>query len=69
MKARKFIYVKEFKGFPTQENFQLVEEELEAVKDGEVLIKAEYLSVDPYMRSFMLRFQPPALMVGGQIAE
>jgi NADPH-dependent curcumin reductase CurA len=63
------MYVKEFKGFPTTENFQLVEEELEALKDDNVIIKALYLSVDPYMRAFMLRFQPPEQMVGGQIAE
>lgn len=69
MKTRKFLYVKEFRGFPSLENFQLVEEELEPLKDGEILAKALYLSVDPYMRSFMLRFKPPALMVGGQIAE
>lgn len=69
MKSQKFLYVKEFRGFPTLENFRLVEEELEALKDGEILAKALFLTVDPYMRSFMLRFPPPALMVGGQIAE
>lgn len=69
MRAQKFLYVKEFRGFPTLDNFRLTEEELEPIKDGEFLAKALYLSVDPYMRSFMLRFEPPALMVGGQIAE
>lgn len=69
MKAHKFLYVKEFRGFPTLDNFRLVEEELEPLKDGEILAKALFLSVDPYMRSYMLRFQPPELMIGGQIAE
>lgn len=48
--ARKFLFVKEFKGEPTAENFELVSDDLPAVKDGEILTSAEYLSVDPYMR-------------------
>lgn len=69
MKARKFLYVKEFCGLPTLDNFRLVEEELRPLNDGEILTKAIFLSVDPYMRSYMLRFQPPTLMIGGQVAE
>lgn len=69
MKAQKFLYVKEFRGLPNLTNFQLVEEELPVIKDGEFLVAAKYLSVDPYMRSYMLNFQPPVAMVGGQVAE
>lgn len=69
IKARKFLYVKEFKGFPSAANFELVEETIPDLKDGEILAKAEYLSVDPYMRAFMLNLKPPCLMVGGQVAE
>jgi NADPH-dependent curcumin reductase len=68
-KAKKFLYVKEFKGLPTTANFKLVEEELPALNDNEVLVAAKYLSVDPYMRSMMLNFKPPHEMIGGQIAE
>jgi prostaglandin reductase 1 len=69
LKARKFMYVKEFKGLPTAAHFELVEEELAELNDGEFLASAEFLSVDPYQRAMMLNFKPPALMVGGQIAQ
>lgn len=69
IKARKFNYIKEFKGEPTAANFQLIEEDLPAVKDGEILASAEYLSVDPYMRPYMARYKVPCLMIGGQIAK
>lgn len=68
LKARKFLYVKEFRGEPTTSNFQLVEEDLPALKDGEVLAKAEFLSVDPYMRPYMMNYKIPCLMIGGQMA-
>lgn len=68
-KARKFMYVKEFKGEPTAANFQLVEEDIPALKDGEILAAAEYLSVDPYMRPYMMSYKTPCLMIGGQMAK
>lgn len=67
--SQKWIYVKKFVGEPTSENFQLIEEELPPLQDGEFLAKAEYLSVDPYMRPYMSRFPIGSLMIGGQIAE
>lgn len=70
MKAKKFMYIKEFRGIPTLSNFQLVEEELPEIKNGEFLTQAQYLSVDPYMRSIsMPKFQVPCQMIGGQIAD
>jgi prostaglandin reductase 1 len=50
MKAQKWILAKHFDGEPKDENLQLVEEELPELKQNEVLCKALYLSVDPYMR-------------------
>jgi prostaglandin reductase 1 len=69
LKARKFMYVKEFKGLPTAAHFEMVEEDIGELKDGEFLASAEFLSVDPYQRAMMLNFKPPAVMVGGQIAK
>jgi NADPH:quinone reductase len=40
-------------GLPKETDFALVESRLEQPADGEVLAKAVYLSVDPYMRSKM----------------
>ncbi|WP_270886648.1 NADP-dependent oxidoreductase [Pedococcus sp. 5OH_020] len=41
------------RGEPVPEDFRLVEEELAAPGDGEVLVRNLYLSVDPYMRGRM----------------
>lgn len=69
VKAQKFLYVKEFEGEPNSSNFQLVEEELPEIKNGEFLAKAEYLSVDPYMRSYMADYPLGVTMIGGQVAK
>lgn len=52
VKAKKIVKVNEFVGEPKPEDFQIVNEELPSLKDGDFLIEAEYLSVDPYMRVF-----------------
>ncbi|XP_062540760.1 prostaglandin reductase 1-like [Armigeres subalbatus] len=67
--SRNWLYVKEFKGEPKEENFELVDEELPTLQDGEFLAEAEYLSVDPYMRPYMGRYPVGSLMIGGQIAK
>jgi prostaglandin reductase 1 len=69
VRAKKFVYAKAFKGEPTPENFELVEEDLPELKDGEILIEAVDLSVDPYMRPYMLAFPIGSLMIGGQVAK
>ena len=38
---------------PTEINFGFEEIEISAPKDGEVLLKSQYISVDPYMRGRM----------------
>jgi len=40
-------------GLPTEEDFELVEVMLPQIKEGEVLVRNAYLSVDPYMRGRM----------------
>lgn len=35
----------------------------------EILTEAEYLSVDPYMRAYMIRYKLPTDMIGGQVAK
>jgi len=35
------------------ENFKLVEAEVPELKDGQVLVRVHYLSLDPYMRGRM----------------
>lgn len=40
-------------GKPTVENFRLEEVAIPALKEGQMLIRTEYLSLDPYMRGRM----------------
>jgi hypothetical protein len=61
---------------PTAQNFRLEQAELPTLKDGEVLVRHHYLSLDPYMRGRMNEgksyAQPQALdavMVGGTVGE
>ena len=65
---------------PTQEatvsNFRLIEENLPALQEGQVLVRHHYLSLDPYMRGRMndtkSYAKPQALgevMIGGTVGE
>jgi NADPH-dependent curcumin reductase CurA len=63
-------------GMPTIENFQFVEEEVPVPKDGEILIKTLYLSVDPYMRgrmsdakSYVAPFPVGEVLTGGVVGQ
>ncbi len=40
-------------GMPRLENFTVAEADLPTIRDGEILVKNEWLSVDPYMRGRM----------------
>jgi leukotriene B4 12-hydroxydehydrogenase/15-oxo-prostaglandin 13-reductase len=63
-------------GMPTPENFDLIETPIPALQDGEVLVKAAYVSVDPYMRgrisgikSYAAPVEIGQVMVGGAVAQ
>ncbi len=42
------------KGMPTTEDFELVSQPVSEIKEGEVLVKNLWMSVDPYMRGRMI---------------
>lgn len=63
-------------GEPTKENFRLVEQPIPALKQGEMLLRTAYLSLDPYMRGRMddsKSYAAPAQldqpMVGGTVSQ
>src|SRR5258708_36252079 len=63
-------------GWPTVENFTIAPAPIPVPGDGQVLIRAQYLSLDPYMRGRMSdapSYAPPVkvggLMVGGTVGE
>jgi len=63
-------------GMPDESTFQFEEREIGEVKDGEILLKTLYVSVDPYMRgrmregkSYIEPFQLGKVIEGGSIGE
>ena len=63
-------------GKPTISNFEIVESPTIEVKEGEIVVKACYISVDPYMRgrmsdakSYIAPFEVGKPIDGGVIAE
>ncbi|CAH2234799.1 prostaglandin reductase 1-like [Pararge aegeria] len=52
VKAKKWVVKKYFDGVPKKSDFEIVEYELPSLKDGEILLKTEWISVDPYLRAY-----------------
>jgi NADPH:quinone reductase len=50
---RKILLASRPEGMPDESNFERIEERIPEIKEGEVLIRTIYLSVDPYMRGRM----------------
>ncbi|NHN43153.1 NADP-dependent oxidoreductase [Halorubellus sp. JP-L1] len=50
---RQFVLAKRPSGVPDHDTFELVETDVPEPAPGEVVVKARYLSVDPYMRDRM----------------
>lgn len=53
LKNRQVLFAKRPQGMPDESTFQFVETDVPELKDGEVLVRTLYLSVDPYMRGRM----------------
>ncbi|MFA5973843.1 MAG: NADP-dependent oxidoreductase [Lentimicrobiaceae bacterium] len=73
---RQIILKSRPKGMPTATNFELTEVPVPSMKEGELLVKALYISVDPYMRSrmsdaksYVPSFEVGKPMDGGVVAE
>ncbi|XP_072533224.1 prostaglandin reductase 1-like [Salminus brasiliensis] len=59
-----------FVGFPKESDFELKQEELPEPKDGEVLLEAVFLSVDPYMRPYSrTHMEEGDTMIGIQVSK
>lgn len=67
VKARSYTVVKRFEGLPKRDDFKIEETELPPVNNGEILVKAEWLSVDPYQRAYHNRSTIPYPMFGFQV--
>ncbi|GAB3564096.1 NADP-dependent oxidoreductase [Arthrobacter alkaliphilus] len=63
-------------GRPVQENFRLAETDLPELQEGQILVRNEFMSVDPYMRgrmndvkSYSAPFRLDAALDGGAVGE
>ncbi len=75
-KNRQIILVKRPSGMPDESCFRLIEVPVPEIAKGEVLIKTNYISVDPYMRgrmrdrkSYAPPFQLDSAIVGAAVGE
>jgi NADPH-dependent curcumin reductase CurA len=73
---RQILLVERPKGEPTESNFKLVSTPVPALGPGQVLVRHQYLSLDPYMRGRMndaKSYAEPqplnAVMLGGTVGE
>jgi NADPH-dependent curcumin reductase CurA len=76
MNSRQIVLASRPKGLPSHENFRFENIELPSLKNGEVLLKSLYISVDPYMRgrmndvkSYAASFQIDQPIYGGVVAR
>lgn len=67
--AKSWTLKKHFEGNPTNSNFELKTVELPPLKDGEVLLEALFLTVDPYMRVVAKSLKEGDKMMGQQVAR
>jgi NADPH-dependent curcumin reductase CurA len=74
--SREIYLISRPQGMPTAKNFTLVESQLGALEDQQVLVRNLYLSVDPYMRgrmndgkSYVPSFELGKVMDGGAVGE
>lgn len=68
VKARKYVVKGRFQGIPKREDYEIVEHELPPIKNGEILVKTEWVSVDPYQRAYHGSRTPPYDQFGYQVA-
>ncbi|XP_018057670.1 PREDICTED: prostaglandin reductase 1-like [Atta colombica] len=67
--AKKYVLVNYFVNEAKPTDLKLVEVELPPLQNGEYLVEAEYLSVDPYMRPYVQDLPLGVTMIGTQVAK
>lgn len=73
---RRLVLAERPEGAPTESTLTMMTEVVPSPKEGEMLLRTEYLSLDPYMRGRMSEtpsYAPPVeigqVMVGGTVAQ
>ncbi|MGE5682660.1 MAG: NADP-dependent oxidoreductase [Bacillota bacterium] len=73
---RKIVLARRPTGMPDESCFKIVESQIPEIQKGQVLVKIEYLSVDPYMRgrmserkSYSASYQLNEVITGGAVGQ
>ena len=76
MNNKMWLLVNRPKGEPEVSDFKLIEKPLPPLRDGEILVRNHFLSLDPYMRMRMKKeksYAPPQplneVMIGGTVGD
>lgn len=76
MNNRQVLLARRPEGWPSEFDFRLVDAEVAAPADGQVVVRNRYLSLDPYMRmrmndtpSYAPKVELGAVMVGGTVGD
>ncbi|XP_049837727.1 prostaglandin reductase 1-like [Schistocerca gregaria] len=67
--ARKLVIARPLGTEPLPEDFCLQEEELPPLRDGQILVEALYISLDPFEWAFKHLHKVGATMIGSQLAR
>uniref|UniRef100_A0A8B9HP55 15-oxoprostaglandin 13-reductase n=1 Tax=Astyanax mexicanus TaxID=7994 RepID=A0A8B9HP55_ASTMX len=67
VQAKTWNLKQHFEGFPKNSDFELRQIQLPEPQNGEVLLEAVFLSVDPYMSRVQMK--PGDVMIGAQVAK
>jgi len=65
--GKRWVLKNHFSGLPKNGDFDLVEEEVGELEEGEILFRSEYISVDPYQRPYSKTLSPPTTMMGSSV--
>ncbi|XP_018318687.1 prostaglandin reductase 1 [Agrilus planipennis] len=68
-KSKVFKLKNQFHGLPKEADVNLIEEIVPAIKEGEFLAEAVYVSVDPYVRGLISTINPGDTIFGSQVAR
>lgn len=76
MKNRQVLLARRPEGWPSEDDFRLVDTDVAAPAEGQVVVRNRYLSLDPYMRmrmndtpSYAPKAELGEVMVGGTVGE
>lgn len=67
--AKVWTMKRQFKGMPTPEDFELVEQALPPTEDGDFVVESSVLSVDPYNRAFARSLPDGSPMIGFNVGK